>query len=316
MNIISLAIPIFFTMIAIEWAIAHKRGLKLFRLNDSLCNLFCGAGSQITGAVSAVLLYMIFVWTYDNVTPMQWSENAVWEWVLCVLLVDLGYYWFHRASHRVQIFWASHVVHHQSEEYNLSVALRQSWFGGLLSWMFYWPLVLIGFPPTMVIAAKLINLLYQFWVHTRLISQVGIFEFVFVTPSNHRVHHGCDERSLDSNYGGILIIWDRMFGSFTPEDTEPPYGTVKPLAHFSPLRANLDGWMTIGRMFSQSEGFLEKLQAFFAPPEWSPKKSEGYGNLLEEVSTRPKYDSPLTAQQRGYILAHFVLSSLGLMVWL
>ena len=316
MNIISLAIPVFFAMIAVEWLIAHQRKLPFFKLNDSLCNLFCGAGSQIIGAASAVVTYGIYTWTYDTLTPIQWTEGNVWEWVLCVVLVDLGYYVFHRASHRVQIFWACHVVHHQSEEYNLSVALRQSWFGGFLSWVFYTPLVLVGFSPAMVLGAKLINLLYQFWVHTRLIDRVGIFELFFVTPSNHRVHHGCDERSLDTNYGGIFIVWDRMFGTFRDEATEPPYGTVKPLASFNPLRANLEGWSTIGKLYGEARGFKEKLYAFFAPPEWYPQKSDGYGGLLEQVESREKYSPRLSVQQGIYIVAHFTAASLVLALWL
>jgi alkylglycerol monooxygenase len=316
MNVISVAIPVFFVMIAIEWFISHKRGLGLFKLSDTLSNLFCGAGSQIIGAISAVTTFALYVWAFENITPFKWSTNALWEWVVCVLLVDLGYYWFHRASHRVQIFWACHIVHHQSEEYNLSVALRQSWFGGFIGWVFYIPLVLIGFTPVMVLSAKLINLLYQFWVHTRLVKTVGVMELFLVTPSNHRVHHGCDERSLDTNYGGIFIVWDRMFGTFTAEETEPPYGTVKPLASFDPLRANLDGWLTIGQLFTKASTIQEKLYAFFAPPEWYPKASTGYEGLLEGVSKREKYSSSTTLQQMFYVLVHFSSASLALTAWL
>lgn len=316
MNIISLAIPVFFVMIAVEFFISRRRGRSLFKLNDTLSNLFCGAGSQIIGAISAVTTFALYVWTFENITPVKWSTNAIWEWIACVLLVDLGYYWFHRASHRVQIFWACHIVHHQSEEYNLSVALRQSWFGGFLGWVFYIPLIVIGFTPVMVLSAKLINLLYQFWVHTRLIKTVGILERFFVTPSNHRVHHGCDERSLDTNYGGIFIVWDRMFGTFTPEDNEPPYGTVKPLASFDPFRANIDGWVTIGKLFNKSSSIREKIYAFLAPPEWYPKNSTGYEGLLEGVSTREKYSSSTTLQQSLYVLIHFSAASLALTAWL
>ena len=316
MNVISLAIPVFFLMIAAEWVISHKKRLGLFKLSDTLSNLFCGAGSQIIGALSAVTTFALYVWTFENITPFKWSTGAIWEWVVCVLLVDLGYYWFHRASHRVQIFWACHIVHHQSEEYNLSVALRQSWFGGFLGWVFYIPLVLLGFTPVMVISAKLINLLYQFWVHTRLIKTMGVLELFFVTPSNHRVHHGCDERSLDTNYGGIFIVWDRLFGTFTPEDEEPPYGTVKPLASFDPLRANIDGWLTIGQLFRKASTIREKLYAFFAPPEWYPKNSVGYEGLLDGVSSREKYSSPATLQQMLYVLIHFTAASLTLTLWL
>jgi len=316
MNIISLAIPIFFSMIAIEWFVSHKRGISVFKLNDTLCNLFCGAGSQVIGAFSAALTFGLYVWTFDNITPLKWSTNAIWEWIVCTLLVDLGYYWLHRTSHRVQMFWATHIVHHQSEEYNLSVALRQSWFSGFTAWIFYLPLILIGFTPVMVISAKLINLLYQFWVHTRLISQIGILEWVFVSPSNHRVHHGCDERSLDTNYGGIFIVWDRIFGTYKAEAVEPPYGTVKPLASFDPMLANIDGWVTIGKLFKQGNGLWEKLYAFFAPPEWTPKNSTGYEGLLDNISTRQKYQSVTSTRQTLYVLIHFTATSFGLIAWL
>ena len=271
MNIISLAIPIFFSMIAIEWFVSHKRGISVFKLNDTLCNLFCGAGSQVIGAFSAALTFGLYVWTFDNIRPLKWSTNAIWEWIVCTLLVDLGYYWLHRTSHRVQMFWATHIVHHQSEEYNLAVALRQPWFSQFHTWLFYIPLAVLGLPPEVWVGSYAVNLLYQFWIHTEAIDRMPRwFEAVMNTPSHHRVHHATNPRYLDRNYAGVFIVWDKMFGTFEPEvkGEKIRYGIVKQLGSFNLVWAVFHEWVGIAQDMWRAP-WKHKLSYLLREPGWT-----------------------------------------------
>jgi alkylglycerol monooxygenase len=190
-------------------------------------------------------------------------------WVFALILGDFIYYWWHRASHRINFMWAGHVIHHQSEEYNLSTALRQSWITQVTAAIFFLPMAVIGIPFEVYFGAVSLNLLYQFWIHTRVIKKMGPFEWVFNTPSHHRVHHGVNPEYLDKNYAGILIIWDRMFGTFIEEEAEVIYGTVKPIQTWNPIRNNLEYWMELGRRsVAEKRGFVARIKHWFAPPEW------------------------------------------------
>ncbi|MCA9684087.1 MAG: sterol desaturase family protein, partial [Myxococcales bacterium] len=193
----------------------------------------------------------------------EMPTTAWWTWVFALIALDFLYYWFHRWSHEVNFLWASHIVHHQSEEYNLTVALRQSAFQGLFSIWLYLPLALVGVPPLVYVFSSQINTIYQFWIHTRLVKRMGPLEWVLNTPSHHRVHHGADPLYLDRNYAGMLIVWDRWFGSFQEEREEPTYGTTKPLAHWNPLWANFDYWATLIREARSMPRLRDRLQIWF-----------------------------------------------------
>jgi alkylglycerol monooxygenase len=222
--------------------------------------------------------------------------------------VDLAYYWFHRTSHRVRFVWATHVVHHQSEEYNLSVALRQSWLQLLPEQVFYFPLAILGVPPAMFATVFAFDTIYQFWIHTRAIGKLGPLEWILNTPSHHRVHHAINPKYIDKNYAGALIVWDRMFGTFIAEDEEPTYGTVKPLASFNPLWANVAGWVEIAKLWSGASTLSDKLHAPLAPPEWLPKEMGGRA-IVPEVSreSQQRYRAPAGAGTRRYVFANFAL---------
>ena len=222
-------------------------------------------GDQVLAILIKASLLFPYAWVYEY---RLFEPSTVGAWVLGMLGVDFTYYWYHRFCHRVNFAWGTHVVHHQSEEYNLAVALRQSWFGKFFHWIFDLPLALLGVPPAIYATAWSINLLYQFWIHTRAIGKLGPVEWIFNTPSHHRVHHGCNARYLDSNYAGILIIWDRMFGSFKPEQDEPVYGTVKPLASWNPLWANVQYFFHLASEARATPRAWDKLKVWFAPPEW------------------------------------------------
>ncbi|MFT4595538.1 MAG: alkylglycerol monooxygenase, partial [Psychroserpens sp.] len=220
---ISLSIPIFFLLIGIEFLIGYVKKRKLYRFNDALTNINLGIGQQTIGIAMKVVLGFGYLFIYENARIFD-LEHTTLNIVLLVLGVDFFYYWFHRASHQINFLWAAHIVHHQSEDYNLSVALRQSWIQGWFSWTFYLPLAFIGFNPEIAFPIIAFNTLYQFWIHTTTIKSLGPLEWIFNTPSHHRVHHGSNPKYIDKNHAGSLIIWDRMFGTFKQEEDEPVYG--------------------------------------------------------------------------------------------
>ncbi len=269
-TLIVLAIPVFILFMLGELLLARRAGRHFYRFADSICNLGNGIGEQILGAFALPLTVGIYAAIWQHWRVATQSPRSVTAWVVLFFAVDLCYYWFHRAAHRVNFFWAGHVVHHQSEEYNYSAALRQSWFGQFTQWVFYVPLAIAGFPPAMYLVMTTLNTLYQFFVHTRLVGRLGPLEWVMNTPSHHRVHHGVNPRYVDRNYAGVLIVWDRLFGTFEPEGAEPVYGLVKPLGSFSPLWANVHRWVEIASMSRRTRRLRDKLYAWIAPPEWRP----------------------------------------------
>jgi hypothetical protein len=195
-----------------------------------------------------------------------------WVWLFALVFYDFCYYWLHRGGHRVAVLWAAHAIHHQSEDYNLSTALRQTSSGFLLGWLFYLPMAVLGVPPLVFGVVALIDLLYQYWVHTQLIGKLGWFDRWFCSPSNHRVHHAVNDRFLDRNYGGILILWDRLFGTFVEEDDSEPivYGTRSPLRSFNPLWANLQVYRDLFLDSWHASSWADKLRVWLMPPGWRP----------------------------------------------
>lgn len=203
-KVIILVTPVFFALIFIELIIGIRRGRNGYRLNDSINSLSLGALSQVSGVFMQLLRIGIYAWLVEHVALWRLPADSVWVWVSGLLLYDFCYYWLHRMGHEVNVLWAAHVVHHQSEQYNLTTALRQTSSGALLGWIFYLPMALLGYPVEVFVAVGLIDLLYQFWVHTEQVGRLGWFDRVFVSPSNHRVHHAVNDIYLDKNYGGIL----------------------------------------------------------------------------------------------------------------
>ncbi len=270
MNAIVYAIPVFVALMAAEFGVGLALGRNVYRLNDAIGSLTAGILSQISGVFTLTLRVGIYVVVYRRFAlfPLRADDWLVWP--LALLAYDFLYYWNHRVGHECGLFWAAHVVHHQSENYNLSTALRQTSSGALLSWIFYVPMAIVGVPPLVFIVVGLIDLLYQFWIHTELIGKLGWFDRVFASPSNHRVHHGVNEQYLDKNYGGILIIWDRLFGTFVEEDEAPVYGVRGGLGTFDPIWANVSYYATMADMSFRARDWRDKLWAWFAPPGWRP----------------------------------------------
>jgi alkylglycerol monooxygenase len=240
-QVIVLATPVFLLLIALEWAVRLAPRPPDLPLGRRAVEHRAGHAQPVVAVFSLAFTAGCTCWCSNawRCASCPWSRP--WVWLSALLLYDFCYYWHHRLGHRCALFWAAHVVHHQSEDYNLSTALRQTGSGWLFGWVFYLPMALLGVPPLVFGTVALIDLLYQFWVHTQQIGRLGWFDRWFCSPSNHRVHHAVNDRYLDRNYGGILMVWDRLFGSFVEEDDLEPivYGTRKPLRSWNPLWANL-----------------------------------------------------------------------------
>ncbi len=308
MKLIVASIPLFFILIAIEIVAARVLERRVYRFADSFADLGCGIIEQLLGVFIKVALFAGYLWLYANARFFDLPENSWLVFGACFLGVDFLYYWFHRMSHEIGAFWAAHSVHHQSEEYNLSVALRQGSFQSFFSWMFYLPLALLGFPPLVFITCSALNTLYQFWIHTRLIGKLGPIEWIFNTPSHHRVHHGRNPRYIDRNHAGTLIIWDRIFGTFVEETDEPVYGIVKPLRSVNPLWANFAGWADIASVAARGSRFKDRLLPFVAAPGWRP--AEQGGTLVPPEVSRPAdvTEYPEVPRNLGlYVFVNFVL---------
>ncbi|MBX7186583.1 MAG: sterol desaturase family protein [Vicinamibacteria bacterium] len=308
MKLIVASIPLFFILIAIEMLAARLLERRVYRFADSFADLGCGMIEQLLGVLVKGLLFAAYLGLYDRARLFELSEGSWAVFGACLLGVDFLYYWFHRMSHEIGAFWAAHSVHHQSEEYNLSVALRQGAFQSFFSWVFYLPLAVIGFPPATFITCSALNTLYQFWIHTRLIGKLGPLEWILNTPSHHRVHHGRNPRYIDRNHAGSLIIWDRMFGTFVEETDEPVYGVVKPLQSANPLWANFAGWVDLWKVARSARSIVDRLRPLVAAPGWRPL--EQGGPLMPPEVSRPKDEPAAPPTPRGlaaYVFIHFAL---------
>jgi sterol desaturase/sphingolipid hydroxylase (fatty acid hydroxylase superfamily) len=272
--IITFAIPGFVVLIIAEMLYVRVTKRGRYQFADSASSLMMGLGNQVAG----LLVGAFAVWSFYAVYQFH-IFNIGWTWwalALCFFGEDLAYYWFHRIAHERRFWWASHVIHHSSQHYNLTTALRQTWTGALgLNFIFWLPLLFIGFPPAMVLMFSAISLVYQFWIHTEAIDQMGPIEWVMNTPSHHRVHHATNPHYLDANYAGVLIIWDRMFGTFIAESPaeKPRYGIVSNLGTFNPFRVAFHEWFGIFRDLLSAKSLRDVAGFLFGPPGWSPDGS-------------------------------------------
>jgi alkylglycerol monooxygenase len=314
MDLILYAIPFFFLLIFLEIGYGFARGRNTYRVNDTINSLSMGSLSRLQGLVILGIsggLYEVIVQQYQLT---QLPGDEAWVWVSCFVLYDFAYYWKHRWGHEVALFWGSHVAHHQSENYNLSTALRQSSID-FYGFLFYLPFFFLGFPAEVLFTCVSLNLIYQFWIHTEHVPKLGIFEWFFVSPSNHRVHHGRNSIYVDKNYGGFLILWDRLFGSFQEElESEPVvYGLRKPLNSWNPLWANIHVYWRLCQDIMKAPGLSNKFKQAFMPPGWQPAglKTSCKAKPAEELNQR--YNPPITTFLSSYVLIQFVFATgLGL----
>lgn len=265
------AIPAFFILMVLEAVLLSRTALRGYERRDTIASLTMGTGNVVISLGAKVLHYLLLsaVGTYAlfDITP-SWTS-----WLVLIVLGDLVYYWFHRLSHDVRFLWAAHVNHHSSERYNLSTALRQSWTTPFTVMLFWWPLALLGFSPEMILTTLAINTIYQFWIHTEVIDRVGPLEHVLNTASHHRVHHGSNVEYLDRNHGGIFIIWDKLFGTFTPEGAPVRYGLTRNIRTFHPVRIAFHEWQALWHDVRNARSWRDRLGYIFNPPGWSPDGS-------------------------------------------
>jgi sterol desaturase/sphingolipid hydroxylase (fatty acid hydroxylase superfamily) len=308
-TIITWATPVFFALIALELLVARRRGRQAYAASDAVNSIGLGVISQIVGVFSKLLTFGIYAWCAQHLALFTLPADSVWVWAFALLGYDFCYYWLHRGGHRVNILWAAHVVHHQSERYNLSTALRQTGSGVLLGWLFYLPLALLGVPLQVFVVVALIDLLYQFWVHTEQIDRLGWFDRVFCSPSNHRAHHAVNDRYLDRNYGGILILWDRLFGTFVEEDDSdrPVYGTRAPLRSWNPLWANAEVYWNTARDMWRTRRWRDKLLLWLKPPGWQPADLAARYPKPAFAMPLERFEPPLARAMTVYVLAQFAL---------
>ncbi|HEV2678860.1 MAG TPA: sterol desaturase family protein [Rhodanobacter sp.] len=307
--IITWATPVFFVLIALELLVAKLRGRRAYASSDAVNSIGLGVISQIVGVFSKLLTLGIYAWCVQHLALFTLPADSLWVWAGALLMYDFCYYWLHRCGHEVNILWAAHVVHHQSEHYNLSTALRQTGSGVLLGWLFYLPMAVFGVPLKVFVIVALIDLLYQFWVHTEQIGRLGWFDRVFCSPSNHRAHHAVNDRYLDRNYGGILIVWDRLFGSFVEEDdTDPPvYGTRSPLRSWNPLWANAEVYWHTATDAWHAQRWRDKLLVWLKPPGWRPADVATRYPKPAFVMPGERFDPPLSRPLKVYALLQFAL---------
>lgn len=312
MNIMLLAIPIFFLLIGLELLVAKLQQTQLYRFNDAVSNISCGIVQQVSGAFTKLIGLAAYSFIYYNFGLFE-IPNTWWSYLLLFLGIDFLYYWFHRYAHEISAFWGTHVVHHQSEDYNLSVALRQSTFQSLISAVFYLPLAFLGFNPLPFLTINILQTLYQFWIHTETIDKLPRwFEFIFSTPSHHRVHHGRNPQYIDKNHGGTLIIFDRMFGTFEPEVEPVVYGVTKSLDSCNPVWANFDYYTDLGKELSQTIGLGNKLRMLIEKPGWRPLENGGY-QAPPPISRAAitKYNPNIPNGLNYYILFQYIVVLLG-----
>ena len=293
LNPVIIAIPIFFGLMSIELVYEAITKKHTYRLNDAITNINLGALNQLTGIFSKIVTIGIYTFLFQYIAITELPQNWITFGALFVLY-DLCFYWDHRMSHQVSLFWGGHVVHHQSEDFNLSVALRQSSTDFIWSFPFFLPLAVLGFQPVQFVLVAGLNLLYQFWIHTEHIEKLGWLEKIMNTPSHHRVHHGRDPKYIDQNYAGVFIIWDKLFGTFTEEEERPTYGITKPVASWNPLYVNFAHYIDLYKQVREAKSWKDTGNMLLRHPGWMPDYlggpqkpkavSEGFQKYNESIS--------------------------------
>lgn len=321
-QIIVLATPVFLVLMVLEFAWGYRRqqrgtGHNTYQLSDTLNSLSLGVLSQLGGVFTKLLTVGIYTAIHGSVALVAQPDFwGAWYGVLLALVFyDFCYYWLHRGGHRVAILWAAHVVHHQSQHYNLSTALRQTSSGALLGWVFYVPMAIAGVPPLIFGIVALIDLLYQFWVHTEQVGKLGWFDRVFCSPSNHRVHHAVNDDYLDKNYGGIFVLWDRLFGTFKEEGAICVYGTRGPLDSWDPLWANAEVYWTLLKDAWYTQRWADKVRIFLKPPGWRPADlAARFPKPVFSLAEVRRFDPHTSPATRWFATVHFVVLLAGTLV--
>ena len=266
-EVYAIGAPIVLAMIFFEILVSNFQNQNFYKRSDTLCTIGLLLGNivvafAIKGTVLAFHIYLYQFRAFDFV-----NQIPIWAlWIITFISIDLVFYIYHRMSHRIRFLWAIHLSHHSSEEMNFAVSFRQAWFGPISKIPFFMVLPLLGFDPTIVAVAGVISTLWGIVGHTQVIGKLGPLEWIFNTPSHHRVHHGSNKQYIDKNYGNLLIIWDRMFGTFEPEEEEVKFGLVNNVNTFNPVKVTFIAWMSMIKDLKQKNSFFEAIKVIFGPP--------------------------------------------------
>jgi sterol desaturase/sphingolipid hydroxylase (fatty acid hydroxylase superfamily) len=286
-DLVELAIPAFLLLVLVEVIFDAVMRRDLYEYKDTAASLTMGIGNALVGLVAKAMVFGIFTWIHRfAIFPIGYTW---WACVLVLFADDFSYYWFHRASHACRLFWASHVVHHSSQRYNLGTALRQTWTGALMSFIFWAWMPLVGFTPIMVMTMQSISLLYQFWIHTEVVRHMGVLEQVLNTPSHHRVHHGSNPQYIDRNHAGILIIWDRLFGTFEAERERCIYGLTTNIGTYNPFRIAFLEWVDMWRDVRTAPTLPDEIRYVIGNPGWKHAQTQEGPQALQASSAVSRY---------------------------
>lgn len=310
MDFVPYAVPFFVLLMGLELLWGWHKGRNTYRVNDTVSSLFMGSLSTTTKLVILGIGGWVFTRVEAQYALTTLDPASVWTWLLALLLYDFCYYWAHRIGHERTLFWASHVAHHQSEEFNLSTALRQTSTSFLVGWIFYVPMFALGVPASVFISVASVHLIYQFWIHTEHIPKLGPLEWVFVTASNHRVHHAQNDIYVDRNYGGLLIVWDRLFGTFQEEmDDEPAvYGILGPLRSWNPVRANLHIYAGMLSDCWRTRSWGDKCRIWLSRTGWRPDDvTRSHPRVKSDLNNFHKYDPTVDPWVKAYALLQLVV---------
>lgn len=308
MDLIAIAVPFFLILILFEVIYGLVVGRNTYRVNDTINSLSMGTLSTLRGFAVIGFSSLIYDFIVTNYQLEQLPVQSTWTWITCFVGYDFAYYWKHRLGHEIALFWGSHVSHHQSEDYNLGTALRQTSidFHGFL---FYLPFFFLGFPAEIIFTVVSMNLIYQFWVHTQHVPTLGPLEWIMVTPSNHRVHHARNDDYVDKNYGGVFIIWDRFFGTYQNELIEeiPIFGLRKPLNSWNPLWANIHVYWNLLADIKNTRNPMDKIKFPFKKPGWNPSENKNAGQTIQS-DLNNKFNPELKLPTKSYILSQFFIT--------
>lgn len=313
-NLIALAIPLFFVAIAIELVVAKVRQRAVYRLGAAMSDMGCGIAQQLVGVLVGAFSLGVYAFFYSH-RLLTIPEKTVWSWAAAIIGVEFAYYWWHRLSHEVNILWAAHVVHHHSEDYNLAVALRQSVTTWLTMLLFYLPLAIVGVPTFEYAVVLSLSTLYQFWIHTELVPPLGFVEKWLNTPSLHRVHHATNPKYLDKNHAATFSVFDRMFGTYQPEEEPCVYGITKPMRSYNVLWAQVAGYVELYKLARLAPNWRQALKVFFASPDWQPAWAP-VPPKLEVAAVLEKYDPAPTVRAKWHAFGQFTLLIIGVFSFL
>ena len=307
--IITFAVPVFLFLIAVEYFYGLKVGKNNYRLSDTFTSLGLGLISRFPTMLNLGFQGAVFVYVGSSLNLKLLPLDNLFTWITGFVLYDLSYYWMHRLHHEVKVLWATHSVHHHGEEFNLSTALRQTSTGWLWKWVFYLPMIMIGVPGQVFVTVAGVNLVYQFWVHTKHIGHLGFLEKIFVTPMNHGIHHAKNEEYIDANYGGVFILWDRIFGTYISEKSEvkPVYGTVKPLNSWNPLWANFQVFHQMVQDTIHTEKGADKIKIWYGPTSWRPEDRLAKSSEVSALDFHKKYAPAINKQQKIFTIIQLFL---------